>query len=100
MLHDFFLYHVVRYGYAPRRIYEMACLAFKDDFDQATILHWLKSFYRRFFNQQFKRNAMPDGVAVGSVSLSPRGDWRMPSDAQAALWLAECDSVTLDTARD
>ena len=100
MLHDFFLYHVVRYGYAPRRIYEMACLAFKDDFDQATILHWLKSFYRRFFNQQFKRNAMPDGMAVGSVSLSPRGDWRMPSDAQAALWLAECDSVTLDTARD
>ena len=99
-LHDFFLYYAVRYGYTPRKIYEMCCIAFKDDFDQATILKWLKNFYRRFFNQQFKRNCMPDGVAVGSISLSPRGAWRMPSDAQSALWLEACASVTLDPIRD
>ena len=99
-LHDFFLYYAVRYGYTPRKIYEMCCIAFKDDFDQATILKWLKNFYRRFFNQQFKRNCMPDGVAVGSISLSPRSAWRMPSDAQSALWLKACASVTLDPTRD
>ena len=99
-LHDFFLYYAVRYGYTPRKIYEMCCIAFKDDFDQATILKWLKNFYQRFFNQQFKRNCMPDGVAVGSISLSPRGAWRMPSDAQSALWLEACASVTLDPTRD
>ena len=93
MLHDFFLYHVLRYGYTPRRIYEMACIAFADDFDQATILRWLKSFYHRFFTQQFKRNPMPDGPAVGSVSLNPRSGWVMPSDAQAALWLEECEEL-------
>ena len=92
-LHDFFLYYAVRYGYAPRKIYEMCCIAFKDDFDQATILKWLKSFYRRFFSQQFKRSCMPDGVAVGSIGLSPRGAWRMPSDAQANLWLEECERL-------
>ena len=92
-LHDFFLYYAVRYGYAPRRIYEMCCIAFKDDFDQATILKWLKNFYRRFFSQQFKRSCMPDGVGVGSIGLSPRGAWRMPSDAQSALWLAECGAL-------
>ncbi len=92
-LHDFFLYYVVRYGYAPRRIYEMCCIAFKDDFDQATILKWLKNFYRRFFTQQFKRNCMPDGVGVGSIGLSPRGAWAMPSDAQSTLWLEECDGL-------
>ncbi len=92
-LHDFFLYYVVRYGYAPRKIYEMCCIAFKDDFDQATILKWLKNFYRRFFGQQFKRNCMPDGAAVGSIGLSPRGAWSMPSDAQAALWLEECETL-------
>ena len=90
-LHDFFLYYAVRYGYAPRKIYEMCCIAFKDDFDQPTILKWLKNFYRRFFNQQFKRNCMPDGVGVGSISLSPRGAWAMPSDAQSELWLEECE---------
>ena len=99
-LHDFFLYYAVRYGYRPRKIYEMCCIAFKDDFDQATILKWLKNFYRRFFNQQFKRNCMPDGVAVGSIGLSPRGAWAMPSDAQSTLWLEECDSVALDPIRD
>ena len=92
-LHDFFLYYAVRYGYTPRKIYEMCCIAFKDDFDQATILKWLKNFYRRFFNQQFKRNCMPDGVAVGSIGLSPRGAWSMPSDAQSSLWLEECESL-------
>ena len=92
-LHDFFLYYAVRYGYTPRRIYEMGCIAFQDDFDQATILKWLKNFYRRFFSQQFKRNCMPDGVGVGSIGLSPRGAWSMPSDAQAALWLSECDAL-------
>jgi NAD+ synthase (glutamine-hydrolysing) len=92
-LHDFFLYYAVRYGYTPRKIYEMCCIAFKDDFDQATILKWLKNFYRRFFNQQFKRNCMPDGVAVGSIGLSPRGAWTMPSDAQSALWLEECETL-------
>ncbi|MBQ4581560.1 MAG: NAD(+) synthase [Clostridia bacterium] len=92
-LHDFFLYYAVRYGYTPARIYEMCCIAFKDDFDQATILKWLKNFYRRFFNQQFKRNCMPDGVGVGSIGLSPRGAWTMPSDAQSALWLEECETL-------
>ena len=92
-LHDFFLYYAVRYGYTPRKIYEMCCIAFKDDFDQATILKWLKNFYRRFFTQQFKRNCMPDGVAVGSIGLSPRGAWQMPSDAQSALWLEECENL-------
>ena len=93
VLHDFFLYYALRYGYAPRRIYEMCCIAFKDDFDQTTILRWLKSFYQRFFTQQFKRNPMPDGPAVGSISLSPRGGWMMPSDALCALWLKECESL-------
>ncbi len=92
-LHDFFLYYAVRYGFAPAKIYEMCCIAFKDDFDQATILKWLKNFYRRFFNQQFKRNCMPDGVGVGSIGLSPRGAWSMPSDAQSALWLEECEEL-------
>ena len=92
-LHDFFLYYAVRYGYSPAKIYEMCCIAFKDDFDQGTILKWLKNFYRRFFNQQFKRNCMPDGVGVGSIGLSPRGAWSMPSDAQSALWLEECETL-------
>ena len=92
-LHDFFLYYAVRYGYRPKKIYELCCLAFQDDFDEATILKWLKNFYRRFFTQQFKRNCMPDGVGVGSIGLSPRGAWAMPSDATSALWLAECEHL-------
>lgn len=92
-LHDFFLYYAVRFGMRPRKIYELAKLAFADDFDDATILKWLKNFYRRFFTQQFKRNCIPDGVKIGSIALSPRGDWRMPSDAESALWLKECEDL-------
>lgn len=93
-LHDFFLYYAVRFGYSPKKIYELCCIAFAKDFDRATILKWLKNFYRRFFNQQFKRNCMPDGLKLGSIALSPRGDWRMPSDAEAGLWLKECEALT------
>ena len=94
-LHDFFLYYAVRFGYRPQKVYELCCMAFAEDFDRATILKWLKNFYRRFFTQQFKRNCMPDGVKIGSIALSPRGDWRMPSDAQSAAWLRECEEITL-----
>ncbi len=92
-LHDFFLYHMIRSGYAPAKIYALACRAFQDDFDGETVKKWLKVFYRRFFSQQFKRNCVPDGVKVGSVCLSPRGDWRMPSDASGRLWLAEVENL-------
>ena len=92
-LHDFFLYNVLRYGFAPAKIYVMACRAFEGDFDAATIKKWLKNFYRRFFTQQFKRNCMPDGVKVGSVGLGPRGDWNMPSDASARIWLDEVETL-------
>ena len=92
-LHDFFLYYVVRLGYAPKKIYTLACRAFADQYDAATIKKWLTVFYRRFFSQQFKRNCLPDGVKVGSVSLSPRGDWRMPSDATAKVWLSELEDL-------
>lgn len=88
-LHDFFLYHLLRHGFHPRKINRMALQAFKGSYDADTITHWLRIFIHRFFTQQFKRNCMPDGPKVGSVCLSPRGDWRMPSDAQAALWLNE-----------
>ncbi len=92
-LHDFFLYHVIRYGFPPRKVFVLAMQAFGDDYTSDTILKWLRVFYRRFFSQQFKRSAMPDGPKVGSVALSPRGDWRMPSDASAASWLAEADAI-------
>ena len=92
-LHDFFLYNFVRQGFGPAKIFEQAKIAFDDQYDAATIKHWLVTFIRRFFNQQFKRSAMPDGPKVGSVSLSPRGDWRMPSDATAALWLGEAEDL-------
>ena len=87
-LHDFFLYYMLRFGFAPDKIYRLAKRAFCDDFSPETILKWEKVFYRRFFFQQFKRSCLPDGVKVGSVALSPRGDWRMPSDATANLWLS------------
>ena len=90
-LHDFYLYYTLRFGCTPRKVYALACRAFEGDFDGETIKKWLKTFYRRFFTQQFKRSCLPDGVKVGSVSLSPRGDWRMPSDASARLWLDEVD---------
>ncbi len=88
-LHDYFLYHVVRHGCRPAKVLHLAGLAFADRYDRRTLLRWLEVFVRRFFSQQFKRSAMPDGPKVGSVALSPRGDWRMPSDASAAEWLAE-----------
>ena len=88
VLHDFFLYYAVRWGFAPDKIRCIACKTFKDDFSAQEIDKWLKNFYRRFFSQQFKRSCVPDGVKVGSVSLSPRGDWRMPSDASSELWLS------------
>jgi NAD+ synthase (glutamine-hydrolysing) len=88
-LHDYFLYQMIRHGHSPAKILYMAELAFKDRYDRATILGWLQIFVTRFFSQQFKRSAMPDGPKVGSVALSPRGDWRMPSDASVAMWLAE-----------
>jgi len=92
-LHDFFLYYVLRFGFTPRKIYELACRAFAEDFDAATIKKWLVNFYRRFFTQQFKRNCVPDGVKIGSVGLGPRGDWRMPSDASGRVWLEEAESL-------
>lgn len=92
-LHDFFLYYMLRFGFTPTKIYTLACRAFGEDFDAATIKKWLKAFYRRFFTQQFKRSCMPDGVKVGSVCLSPRGDWRMPSDASGRIWLEEVEAL-------
>ena len=92
-LHDFFLYYTLRYGFTPRRIFFMACNAFAGVYDHDIIKLWIKTFFRRFFNQQFKRSCLPDGPKVGSVCLSPRGDWRMPSDASSALWLAECETL-------
>lgn len=91
VLHDFFLYYMVRYGFSPLKIFRLAGIAFSADYDRETILAWLKVFYRRFFSQQFKRSCMPDGPKVGSVTLSPRGDWRMPSDACVGLWLEELE---------
>lgn len=92
-LHDFFLYYAIRFGYPPKKVFDLCCIAFEDDFSCETILKWLKNFYRRFWTQQFKRNCMPDGVKIGSIALSPRGDWRMPSDAQYKAWMDECDCI-------
>ncbi len=93
-LHDFFIYNFMRFGFSPAKIYMLARHAFsKDLYSDEVIKHWLKTFVRRFFNQQFKRSCLPDGPKVGSVSLSPRGDWRMPTDASSALWLAECENL-------
>lgn len=92
-LHDFFLYHFIRYGCPPQKLLYLAENAFAGRYDRAVILKWLRTFCRRFFQQQFKRSCLPDGPKVGSVTLSPRGDWRMPSDASAALWLREIDEL-------
>ena len=92
-LHDFFLYNILRFGFRPAKIYYLATLAFGASYDKPTIKKWLTTFYRRFFAQQFKRSCLPDGPKVGSVSLSPRGDWRMPSDASSAMWLSECEAL-------
>ena len=106
-LHDFFLYYFLRFGYRPAKIYLLAKKAFidtdvqrvkisdndPDSYDEETIKKWLKTFVRRFFNQQFKRSCLPDGPKVGSVSLSPRGDWRMPSDANSTIWLQDAENL-------
>ena len=99
-LHDFYLYYMVRFGYEPSKIYRLALETFEDSYDSATILKWLETFLRRFFSQQFKRSCLPDGPKVGTVALSPRGDWRMPSDACVATWMKElADSDWRGTAR-
>ena len=92
-LHDFFLYNGIRWGFPPKKVFRLAEYAFMGSYDRETILKWLRTFYRRFFSQQFKRSCLPDGVKVGSVTLSPRGDWRMPSDASSALWLKELEEL-------
>ena len=92
-LHDFFLYHILRYGFTPTKIYTMACRAFRDDFEPAVIKKWLRTFYWRFFTQQFKRNCMPDGAKAGPLGLGPRGDWKMPSDASGRVWIAEIEKL-------
>lgn len=92
-LHDFFLYHMMRFGYHPQKIYRMAEKAFHGVYDGKTIIKWLKVFYRRFFSQQFKRSCLPDGPKVGTVALSPRGDWRMPSDACGAVWMENLEKA-------
>ena len=92
-LHDFFLYYMLRFGFRPAKIFIMAQRAFGDTYDKETIKKWLTTFCRRFFSQQFKRSCLPDGPKVGSISLSPRGDWRMPSDACSTLWLKECEEL-------
>ncbi|WP_313345495.1 NAD(+) synthase [Sedimentibacter sp.] len=92
-LNDFFLFNMIRNGYSPEKIYFLAKITFKDEFSDEVILETLKNFYKRFFTQQFKRSCMPDGVKVGSVSLSPRGDWKMPSDASYALWLEQLNNL-------
>lgn len=92
-LHDFYLYYAIRWGFSPKKVYYLARYAFKGKYDDQTLKKWLVNFYRRFFSQQFKRSCLPDGVKVGSVTLSPRGDWRMPSDASASLWLAEAQDI-------
>lgn len=93
-LHDFFLYYMIRFGFGPGKIYRLAKETFAGNYENETILKWLKTFYRRFFAQQFKRSCLPDGPKVGTVALSPRGDWRMPSDACAAVWMQEIEKLS------
>ena len=92
-LHDFFLYYMLRYGFSPSKIFVLARKAFAGKYSPEEITKWLKVFFRRFFTQQFKRSCLPDGPKVGSVCLSPRGDWRMPSDASFALWMREVEAI-------
>ena len=92
-LHDFFLYYMLRFGYEPSKIYRIARMACWGEYDDEIILKWLKTFYRRFFSQQFKRSCLPDGPKIGSVALSPRGDWRMPSDACVATWMKDLEEI-------
>lgn len=92
-LHDFYLYYMVRFGYSPAKIFRIACDAFEEIYSPEIIMKWLRKFYWRFFSQQFKRSCLPDGPKVGSVALSPRGDWRMPSDAHARIWISELEEI-------
>ncbi|KXB78464.1 NAD(+) synthase [Prevotella amnii] len=92
-LHDFFLYYMLRFGFRPKKIFWLAQQAFKGEYADGIILHWLRIFYKRFFSQQFKRSCLPDGPKVGSVSLSPRGDWRMPSDAMYSEWIRDLENI-------
>ena len=92
-LHDFFIYNFVRYGFSPEKIFLLAKRAFKDDFSEEVILKWLKSFYRRFFTQQFKRSCQPDGVRIGSVALGSKDAFRMMSDASYALWMEQVEKL-------
>ena len=92
-LHDFYLYHMLSFGFTPTKIYTLACRAFEKDFEPAVIKKWLRTFYWRFFTQQFKRNCMPDGARTGDLGLGPRGDWHMPSDAAGRVWLEEVDTL-------
>ena len=94
-LHDFYLYYMMRFGYTPSKIYRLACYTFRGAYDKDTIYKWLRTFYWRFFSQQFKRSCLPDGPKVGSVALSPRGDWRMPSDASVTMWMRDLDQIKL-----
>ena len=91
-LHDFFLYFMLRFGYEPSKIFRIACMTFDGEYDKETIFKWLETFSRRFFSQQFKRSCLPDGPKVGTVALSPRGDWRMPSDACVAVWMKDLEA--------
>ena len=92
-LHDFVLYYVLRYGFEPSKIYRLEKYCFEDEYDAETIKKWLKTFYRRFFSQQYKRSCLPDGPKVGSISVSPRGDLKMPSDASSCIWLKEVEQL-------
>ena len=92
-LHDFFLYYVLRFGFSPSKIYRLAKAAFARTYEDEVILKWLRTFYQRFFAQQFKRSCLPDGPKVGSVAVSPRGDLRMPSDACSDIWLKELEQL-------
>lgn len=94
-LHDFYLYNMLRFGFTPQKIYQLALHAFKNTYEPAVLLKWLKVFYKRFFSQQFKRSCIPDGPKVGSINLSPRGDWRMPSDACVRIWMDTLDQITV-----
>ena len=92
-LHDFFLYHMLKNHFAPAKIYHLACIAFQNEYEPAFILKWLKTFYRRFFTQQFKRSCLPDGPLAGVISVSPRGALSMPSDACARIWIDELENL-------
>ncbi|HOR22200.1 MAG TPA: NAD(+) synthase, partial [Ruminococcus sp.] len=92
-LHDFFLYYMVRLGFSPAKIFRLACRAFEGKYDKLTVMKWLKKFCWRFFSQQFKRSCLPDGPKVGTVTLSPRGDWRMPSDASSRVWISQLEEI-------